>query len=212
MFPDWAGRTVLIIASGPSALSVLPAGVDFPTIAINESYRLLRARAQSDAVLYGADQGFWQARGGAREFPGLKICADERAARYVPGITLATIPKVDGFYHMRMIREPVGTIGSGGNSGFQAVNLAVQFGAARILLAGFDFVGGHWHGRHAAPLFNPSPITMLGWRDNLDREAETLASWGVEVLNLSPVSMLRKFRKLSAHEISTLVGERSSPL
>ena len=38
----------------------------------------------------------------------------------------------------RMLFGETGTVGWGGNSGFQAINLALQFGAARLLLVGFD--------------------------------------------------------------------------
>ena len=41
-----------------------------------------------------------------------------------------------------------GTVGWGGNSGFQALNMVVNFGCKRIILVGFSLIGKaglHWH-------------------------------------------------------------------
>ncbi|HCZ48509.1 MAG TPA: hypothetical protein DCZ11_05850, partial [Gammaproteobacteria bacterium] len=48
-------------------------------------------------------------------------------------------------------------IHQGGNSGYQALNLAVLLGAERVILLGYDMHGGHWHGRHGGRLNNPEP-------------------------------------------------------
>jgi hypothetical protein len=37
---------------------------------------------------------------------------------------------------------------NGRNSGYQAINLAVHLGAARILLLGYDMQGDHYFGHH----------------------------------------------------------------
>lgn len=211
MFPDWTGRTALVLASGPSGASIVAElferGYAGEVIAVNRSFELLAAvDRESTAVLYAADRSFWAFTPGAREFPGLKLCADPEASRVSPAIGCVTIPKSQGFYHARMIRQPVGTIGSGGNSGFQAVNLAVQFGAAQILLAGLDYVGEHWHGRHVVPLNDPPPLSLVAWRNALDAEANTLAAWGIDVVNLSSLSTLRNFRKAAAREISPIIS------
>lgn len=92
-----------------------------------------------------------------------------------------------------------GVIGWGSNGGFQAVNLAVQFGASRIVLVGFDMSlekGTHWHGRHASPLNNPKQAAVDKWRIELDAQAPVLASMGIEVLNASPHSRLTAFRRV----------------
>ncbi len=88
--------------------------------------------------------------------------------------------------------EVPGEIGSGGNSGFQAVNVALQFGARDIALAGYDLAcerGLHWHGPHPAGLNNPTAKTLAEWRQRLDDAAPALAALGARVCVVSPSAL-----------------------
>ena len=49
-------------------------------------------------------------------------------------------------------------VSGGGNSGYQAVNLAYQLGAKTIILLGFDMFGDHYFGRHPPKLDVCSPF------------------------------------------------------
>jgi hypothetical protein len=103
----------------------------------------------------------------------------------------------------RIVTHPPGTIGWGGNSGFQALNLAVQWGAARILLVGYDLRldhGIHWHGPHGAGLHNPNDRSVARWAAVLDGQAERLAALGLDIVNTSPISALRRYRRASLEE------------
>lgn len=95
----------------------------------------------------------------------------------------------------------VGLVGSGGNSGFQALNLAVQFGALRIALVGFDMTdrsGVHWYGRNRwNRANNPDHSNFRRWITAFDRAAPDLKNMGVEVVNCSPHSALTCFPKVS---------------
>lgn len=96
-----------------------------------------------------------------------------------------------------------GSVNGGGNSGFQALNIAVQFGCKRIVLVGFDMRldrGVHWHGRHPQGLNNPSDNLLVHWRRAFHKAAGTLADLGIEVLNASPVSTLTAFPIVSLRE------------
>lgn len=96
----------------------------------------------------------------------------------------------------RVLLDRPGHIGDGGNSGFQAINLAAQFGARRIVLVGFDMrldQGVHWHGRHPPGLNNPRLTHLPDWRVRIDRAAHVLAARGIEAVNASPVSALTAF-------------------
>lgn len=123
----------------------------------------------------------------------MKITGDpQAAARY--DLRLVKVSDAD-----RVLMEQAGVVGSGGNSGFQALNLALQFGARRIILVGYDLnlVGGvHWHGHHAARLNNPTALNLMRWAERLDRQAAAIAALGVEVLNTSPTSALEAFPKV----------------
>lgn len=101
-----------------------------------------------------------------------------------------------------MLDEP-GVLGWGGNSGFHALNLAVQAGARRIVLVGYDMTiagGVHWHGRHPSALNNPTAGNIDRWRRVMDAAAPMLAECGVEVLNASAVSALAAFPKVAFEE------------
>ena len=93
-------------------------------------------------------------------------------------------------------RVGAGSRAGGGNSGFQALNLAAQFGATKIILVGFDMRvdrGVHWHGRHGAGLNNPREANMVSWRSALNASGTVLARYGVTVINASAESTLTAF-------------------
>lgn len=150
-------------------------------------------------VLYACDAAWWKFHKGAQDFSGLRIGADARAMgkRYdIKPIKIDT--RRDEFMVYRF-----GAIGFGGNSGFQAINLAVQFGCAKIVLVGFDMHdrnGLHWHGDHAGSLNNPTGKSLARWRAALDAQADALKRMGVAVLNTSKGSALTAFPKVPLDE------------
>lgn len=93
--------------------------------------------------------------------------------------------------------DPMKTHG-GGNSGFQACNLAVLLGAKRLVLLGFDMRTGengesHWHGHHPAGLNNPGQSNFNGWIAHFSGAVQDFRQMGVEVINCTPGSALRCF-------------------
>jgi hypothetical protein len=103
-----------------------------------------------------------------------------------------------------MLFDDPGVVGSGGNSGFQALNIAAQFGANRILLIGFDMHaanGVHWYGANRwKDANNPLDHNYVRWRGALGKQARVLAAMGVDVVNASMDSALVCFRKCSIDE------------
>ena len=94
-------------------------------------------------------------------------------------------------------------VGAGGNSGFQALNLAIQFGATGIMLVGIDCSldhGGHWHKQHQMPMSNPAANNVQRWQQAFDGVAARIAALGVDVVNCSPISKLTKYPKVSIEE------------
>lgn len=140
-------------------------------------------------MVYGCDGPWWRSRKGLPEFSGVKLAHDTAVCA-----AYADVHKIEIIDQDRLFFDNAGLIGSGGNSGFQAINLAAQFGATRILLVGFDMHTGsglHWYGRntwHAAN--NPTPPNLMRWRDTFGREAPKLRAMGIEVVNASPDSAL----------------------
>lgn len=196
-FPDWRGRSCVIVGSGPSAgCADLGRARGVGVIAINEGWRL----APWADVLYACDRAWWLHRQGVPDFEGLKVTADARAASEF-GLRRVRVDDVNAL----QLRS-AGVLGSGGNSGFQAVNLAVQFGVQRIVLVGFDLNmdgGVHWHGLHPGRLNNPTSALLAQWAARLDAQAPLLARLGVEVLNASPTSALAAFPKVPLEEAIT---------
>lgn len=197
-WPDWRGETVVLIGGGPSAaeVDVEAARGRARVIAINNSWQLCR---WAD-ILYACDLRWWERYlGSLREFGGLKLCSSPVALRR---------GWVDG--HVRITQGddrfqpgPPGTVGWAGNGGFHMLNLAVQMGARRVLLVGFDMRvdhGVHWHGLHDGKLDNPKARNVERWRRCMDEAAPVIAEAGTEVINCSRISALESWPKMAIEE------------
>jgi hypothetical protein len=126
------------------------------------------------------------------KFTGSKAAADRFGLCHIECVELCD----------KLITAP-GYIGSAGNSGFQAINLAVHLGASKIVLVGFDMrldLGTHWHGDHEGQLRNPSLENVIRWRRLIDEAAGELAELGIEVVNASKVSALTAYPIMSLDE------------
>lgn len=188
----WPGRTVAILASGPSmsqdiADAVRASGV--PALVTNETFRL----APWADLLFAADSAWWSSRAqDALKFPGLKVTTNESTP-------FRQVLHLRAGERLGFDPDP-SRLATGGNGGYQALHIAVHAGAARVLLFGFDMRGGHWHGQHATPLSNPSPGTFARWVAAFETLAPHLRARGVEVLNCAPGSALRCFPAASMAE------------
>lgn len=188
-WPDWSGETALIVGTGPSAASLplhLAAG-RCKCIAVKSAWKFV----DWADVLYGIDQGWWLANRGVPEFRGLKVTPSPTAAR-VYGLR-QTRTKLGA----RLILGPKGTLGcglkdGGGHSGWQAINLAVQLGARRIVLAGFEM-----HGRRFSASERGVAKIDAGrierWRREMDNAAGEFEVIGCEVINATPDSALTAY-------------------
>lgn len=197
-FPDWSGQTAVLVASGPSAkdapLDLARGKARF--IAVNDSWKL----APWADALYACDAAWWRHNEGCPEFRGLKMCIDRAAARGNEwGVRI-----LDCFKKSDLLYPDRGSpIGWGGNSGFGALNIAVQAGAKKICLVGVDMTvsyGEHWHGRHPAGLHNPNPYNVFRWRRAFEGAVRVLEQAGVTVINCSPISALQKYPKMTLQE------------
>lgn len=188
-WPDWRGRACAIIASGPSAKTANVEQLKGKTavIAIKENHEL----APFADVVYGCDWPWWRQVHGLPAFPGLRMAWDRRALDRFPGIVRVDIE----IGTPRLLFGRTGLVGGGGNSAFHALNLAVQFGARRILMVGLDLhdrSGVHWYGRATAQgRANPDANNFRNWIGVFGAAAPVLAEMGCEVINASPISDLR---------------------
>lgn len=194
---DWSGEICVIVASGPSAkdqdLSLCRGKCK--VIVINNSWEL----APWADVLYASDGRWWSRNERViTEFSGLKYTQDKFAARKW---NLHLVELTKGNYDLAL--EP-GKIGTGGNSGFHAVNLACHFKPKRIVLVGYDMNaknGLHWHPDHPrGALSNPRESSLKRWRRILDNISPAIAALGIECLNAGVDSALEAYRKVSFME------------
>ncbi|MGB3042456.1 MAG: hypothetical protein WBB98_04650 [Xanthobacteraceae bacterium] len=160
-------------------------------IVINDSWKL----APWADLLYACDAEWWERS--KPEFAGLKVSGLGGGDHQVE-----IVRDSGGRWLNRMVFDRVGVIGAGGNSGFQALNLAVQIGATDIALVGFDMRvdrGIHWHGAHPRGN-NPRASAVETWRAHLDNVSADLEQHGISVVNCSAVSALTQYRKVGLRE------------
>ncbi len=199
-WPDWRGHPAVIVASGPSAKKANVAQLRdrLYAIAIKENVQLC---PWAD-IVYGCDAAWWNNETGLKKYQGLKLSNRADAGHRFEGIERIDIDKSTD----QLLTGSPGFIGSGGNSGFQALNLAVQFGATRIMLIGFDMhdrSGIHWYGRaEGFGRNNPMEYNFRRWRGAFAKAAPVIAAMGIEVVNASPISDLKCFRRATIESIA----------
>ncbi len=190
--PDWAGRTAVVIASGPSLTVEQCDRVGFdaddptPCIAVNTAYQM----APFADVFYAGDFLLYKthhARMLKAKFPRTQFwtCDPSAAERF-------RLNRWKG-----VNKEGLGEdfIYLNGNSGAQAINLAYLFGARKILLLGFTMreIDGkkHFHGDHEAPLVQKQ---LFGeWLHKMARVAHDAKRLGCEIINCDPLSAMTCF-------------------
>ena len=132
----WPGATIVCLGTGPSltAADVTRCAGQAKVTAINDAYRL----APWADVLYACDAKWWRWNKGLPGFAGLKFGLDTSIA-----YRDVTVLQNTGLQVLET--TPTG-LRTGHTSGYQAINLAVHLGAARIVLLGYDFKGDHFFG------------------------------------------------------------------
>ena len=194
----WIGKTVAIIASGPSLTKeqcdyVRKSG--WKTIAINTSYKL----APWADVIYGCDGAWWHQNHRNLPEEAEKWTQDKNAhinlgvnyveAKWGAGLNTKTKPHIQ--------------IHHGKNSGYQAINLAYHWGVSRIILLGYDMQHtrgkAHWFGDHPKSLTNAHGIE--GWVKDFAFLARDLKSEGVQVFNCSPETALTCFERVELEHL-----------
>lgn len=184
------GQTVAVLATGPSMSQEVADSVrELPCIAVNDAFRF----APWAAILYAADRRWWDANPEALRFAGVKMSAPGG-----PGGVVNTILQSGAVgFDPRPSR-----VRSGGNSGYQAVHVAIHTGAERILLLGFDMHGTHFFGPHTKQvngraLGNPSPEKFKTWIERFG----ALRHRGAEIVNCTEGSALDAFPMASLGEV-----------
>ena len=191
----WPGGTVVCMASGPSLTQEdadYCRGKADGVIVVNTTYQ----RAPWADCLIASDVRWWNWHKGAKDFQGLKYATSKHVKWAGVQILRNTGPK-------GLELDPTG-LRHGINTGYRAVNLAVHFGAARILLLGYDMKRGedakrleHWHGDHPIPSRSHYP-TFIRYFQTI---VEPLKELGIEVWNCTPGSALDCFPKADLRDV-----------
>lgn len=197
---DWLGDCVAIVAGGPSIkmfdLSILKDRIH--TIAIKTAIDL----CPWAEVVYGCDDPWWLDRKGLPNYKGLKLSHGYQ----ITSNPVNKVHKVEIVISRDdiLVDKPL-QISNGGNSGHQAINLAVQFGATDIILVGYDLHergGVHWYGRNKwNQASNPMQSNYQRWNKGFDTAAKSLKALDVTVMNASMESELRAFPKKPLQQI-----------
>jgi hypothetical protein len=149
---------------------------------VSDAYRL----APWADVLYSCDFQWWNYH--KPEFAGEKWTISDRAASEF-GINHIT----QGDIEFSLDKSKLGT---GGNSGFQAINLAYLQGATKIILLGFDYKDhGHFFGDHPSPLSRGSDYAR--WLGNINDAAKIIP---ITVINCSPGSAIKCFPQMDIRD------------
>lgn len=135
---------------------------------------------------------------GLPQFKGLKLTQDPKmeVLRRKWGVRRVLVDRGSD----KLLVGQLGKIGWGGNSGFQALNLTVQFGVRKIILVGYDMrVDGqlHWHPDHGRGMNNPTAKNVERWRRVTDEAWEILKALEVEVVNVSKITALSRYPVVS---------------
>ena len=195
-FPDWSGDICVIVGSGPSAsktpLSIARNKAKF--FAVNNSWEL----APWSDCLFGIDFNWWTHHKGVPDFHGIKI-----SLRSDDGWDIKDIRMHDHIEKFMFVSP--GEIGWGGNSGFSAINLCLQFGCRNIVLVGFDMRADesnayHWHKDHNGGLKNPDHDCLARWARKLDGQKPAVDQLGAVICNASRDSALMAYAKVDFAE------------
>lgn len=201
----WPHSTIACLASGPS---LTPEDVAYVrgrvrVIAVNEAIRL----APFADVLYSSDWIYWLAYKGVPEFTGMKVAVEQgggAGTKWYERVKNLQILRHTG---IRGLEHAPDSLRCNANSGAAAINLAMHFGASRVLLLGYNCgsLRGRQHFLSEAerPTLlqsnTPSPYDLF--LRHFDTMHVPLAAAGVDVINCTPASQLQVFRHAALRDV-----------
>lgn len=190
--PRWSGQPAIVAATGPSLTAdVIERCRGQFVIAVNDAMRVMPWAA----VGYACDAAWWIHYDGCPDFAGERWTSHSLSPKNDKA-------DIAGRYPLKIVRgeessgfsaDPT-VIHYGNNSGFQAVNLALLFGADPIVLVGFDMRTvdrmHHFFGNHPSPLRTSSVYQQ--WIARFELAAKMMPNRG-RIINATPGSALKCF-------------------
>jgi hypothetical protein len=221
----WEGADVYILGGGPSVpkqfnipdniVKDVVAGKSEPSIyspymsylhdkhviGINVAYLIGN---WIDMVFFGDNNFFLKNQYGLAAFPNLKVSSSPTANKYnwVKYLSRDTS-------HPRGISSNPHMVSWNCNSGSAAVSIAANTGAKRIILLGFDMRlsddnSQHWHDLYKRGKISGDKLHKLPFGKHLvgfDQMAKDAKARDIEIINCSPDSAIKQFRKISLKEL-----------
>jgi hypothetical protein len=182
--PLWRGKRVFLIGGGPSLK-----GFRFELLANEECLAINEAFLDVPwaSVLFFRDFDWFAGRAEIlTEWPGRIITVSPGAAREWPGRVLFVESNTREMPRAR-------------TSGQQAVALAVMMAARQIVLLGYDWNpdGGNYHNRYPKQGLEYRGGLVEGWKGYRERASRA----GCEIVNATPESAIRNFRRCEIAEL-----------
>jgi len=157
-----------------------------------------------DIIFFGDGNFYRSNRRELRSIQKIKVTCNPRLKDVCEIEKVKFVPR-DNKYPAGITKKP-NHVSWNKNSGASAINLAYHLGCKRIILLGFDMDlmdnQQHWHGHYTtAGKVNakslPFPRHLRGF-GNIAQDAKRL---GVEILNVSPISKIKEFKKVTLEEV-----------
>jgi hypothetical protein len=195
---DWDGWTVVLIAGGPSLTrgQVFEAKFawmdgDVKVMGCNNAYQI----APWIDALYCCDPEYWDAHIDAiRKTHIDELLSQDRLSCEKYGLWWTPKTKM-GNLDYGFSTDPA-KIYTGGNGGFQQLNIAALRGATRIILIGYDCSATgkkHWHPDHEGTMNKRH--NYADWLKYYRRAAPLIEQLGIEVINCTPGSAIDCFER-----------------
>lgn len=194
--PIWYGETVVILATGPSLTKEDCEYIErhrnsLRVIAVSDAYKLY-PRAD---LLYSCDADWWVVHEGVPTFTKRKVSM-EPVLDY-KDVLFVKNDGVDG------LGEAPGYIRNGRNSTYQAMGVAIQTGAKRIVFLGLDLGEDngktHFFGDHPKKINKKSDYGLFA--SKFKAVAKQIEDMGIEVINCSRKTSLGCFKQKPLEEI-----------
>lgn len=194
---EWSGETVFILGGGPSLTPDVVSRLEGQrVVAVNNAY-VLAPRAD---VLFWGDLTWWSWNQHDLHRHTGQYKVTNRATPKTPGFDVLELERARD---VALSLDPRKIAGS--NSGMAALNLAVLFGASRIVLCGFDMklVDGrdNFHDLHQRTAPPPPERYASKFIPEFERAVPFLDALGVETLNATPDSAMKCFPFVSLEKI-----------
>jgi hypothetical protein len=204
--PSKIVQTVMNRTSPPSVYSSYMKGIhNKHVIGVNMAFTI---GDWMDIVFFGDNGFFLRYQEQLANYPGLRVTCTGQTSVNVPWMKVLE----KDTEHVRGISRIPGKISWNKNSGAAAINLAAHTGAKRIILLGFDMnlnenKNQHWHDIYQRGKIEEEKDrrrTAATFERHLKGFAQIAFDarvLGIEILNASPTSEIKEFRKTTVKEL-----------